>query len=267
MSDSPQYPLFVCSDCEQASALANELSLPLAKPSSVLPDNACVLRFDAGGLGIEWAGRKQNQRFVVDFTDPAWRQRRQRGSEMLVKAMGGGQQRQALWDLTAGWGRDAWVLAMHGYPVQMIEQNPIVVALLRDALKRAEQYGGDAAETAQRVTLIGARAESVLAAAEAPVPLIYMDPMFETKSKKQALSGKDLQWLQRLNSRCTNGHEAGTAEGLGTEALVIEALGRAEYRVVVKRAAKAPVLVADRCSHFLSGKAHRFDIYGLKKLP
>ena len=267
MSESSECPLFVCSDCEQASALANELSLPLAEPSSVLPDNACMLRFDASGLGIEWAGRKQNQRFVVDFTDPVWRQRRQRGSEMLVKAMGGGQQRQALWDLTAGWGRDAWVLAMHGYPVQMIEQNPVVVALLGDALKRAEQFGGEVAETAQRVTLIGDRAESVLAAAAVPVPLIYMDPMFETKSKKQALSGKDLQWLQRLNSQTADADEAGPAEGLTTEALVIEALGRAEYRVVVKRSAKAPVLVADRRSHFLSGKAHRFDIYGLKKLP
>ncbi len=264
MSESPNPPLAVVCDCEPAEALAARLSVASVQCLDELAPNTYVLRYDASGLGIELAGVKQVQRLVLDFSDPSWQQRRQRGGEMLVKALGGGAARQTVWDLTAGWGRDAWVLAMHGYRVHMIERNPIVVALLDDALSRAEQVGGEVADTAQRLSLRCDLAESVLAAASAPVPLIYMDPMFETKvakkAKKQALSSKDLQWLQRLNAQ-----QAALADP--PEALLASALYIAEYRVVVKRAAKAPVLLAERRSHHLSGKSHRFDVYGLKKLP
>lgn len=262
MSETTDIPIGVWCDCEQAEVLAERLGLALVQELTEVSSDWCLLRYDAIGLGLEWAAVKQNRRLVLDFSDPIWQQRRHRGSEMLVKALGGGQVRPTVWDLTAGWGRDAWVMALHGYPVQMIERNPVVSALLNDALQRAEQVGGDVADTAQRVTLVCERAESVLARAESPVPLIYIDPMFETKTKKQALSGKDLQWLQHLNQETAARDDVGDAD-----ALVAEALRRAEYRVVVKRAAKAPVLVADRRSHFLSGKSHRFDIYGLKKQP
>lgn len=260
MSEFTEPSVAVLCDCEPAEALAARLNVAAVRELGDVAPESYVLRYDASGLGIELAGVKQPQRLVLDFSDASWQKRRQQGGEMLVKALGGGKQRLRVWDLTAGWGRDAWVLAMHGYSVHMIEQNPIVVALLDDALIRAEQAGGEVADTASRLTLQCDQAESVLAAASAPVPLIYIDPMFETKAKKQALSSKDLQWLQRLNAQQETAAEP-------PEALLASALHIAEYRVVVKRAAKAPVLLEARRSHHLSGKAHRFDVYGLKKLP
>ena len=43
-------------------------------------------------------------------------------------------------DLTAGLGRDGFVLASLGASVSMLERHPIVFALLDDGLARAREY-------------------------------------------------------------------------------------------------------------------------------
>ncbi len=51
------------------------------------------------------------------------------------------------------------------------------------------------------------------------------------------------------------------------DALLPLALAHANYRVVVKRPRKAPLLNNQAPSYQLEGKSSRYDIYTLKKLP
>ena len=42
-------------------------------------------------------------------------------------------------DATAGMGEDAFLLAAQGYEVTLYEQNPVIAALLKDAIRRAKK--------------------------------------------------------------------------------------------------------------------------------
>ena len=43
-------------------------------------------------------------------------------------------------DATAGMGEDGFLLAAYGYEVTLYEQNPVIAALLKDALRRARKH-------------------------------------------------------------------------------------------------------------------------------
>ena len=82
--------------------------------------------------------------FRVDFFEVAsayWRMFGGGSGEMIAKAVGIGPGiRPYVLDATAGLGRDAFVLAQLGCTVRLIESQPIVAALLVDALERARQH-------------------------------------------------------------------------------------------------------------------------------
>ena len=63
--------------------------------------------------------------------------------ELLVKAAkvkaDGGERPRAV-DATAGLGDDSLLLAAAGFDVVLIERNPVIAALLQDALERAAQH-------------------------------------------------------------------------------------------------------------------------------
>lgn len=54
----------------------------------------------------------------------------------------GGQLRAV--DATAGFGEDSLLLAAAGYNVELYEYDPVIAALLRDALRRAAKSSDDA---------------------------------------------------------------------------------------------------------------------------
>jgi 16S rRNA (guanine1516-N2)-methyltransferase len=186
-------------------------------------------------------------------------------------------------DLTAGLGRDGFVLASLGATVLMLERQPIVFALLEDGLVRARERllaqtdNSDMgtkglAEIMNRINTINQDANSYLknlradpsvdeSCSDAVNPdviypdVIYIDPMFPAREKSGKVK-KEMQLFHQL---------VGTDDDSST--LLPLALEVAQYRVVVKRSAHAPFLAEQKPGYSLKGKSTRFDIYPIKKLP
>lgn len=145
-------------------------------------------------------------------------------------------------DATAGWGRDAALLASFGADVVMIERQPIVAALLADALSRL--YTPDL-----KLSLMCADAIEYLESLPTDVrpDVIYIDPMHPVR-QKSALVKKDMQVLQQLIG----------ADGDASK-LIQKALPIALQRVVVKWPQRIAPLITP--SHSIEGKTVRFDVY------
>ena len=62
-------------------------------------------------------------------------------------------------DATAGLGRDAFALAAVGASVTLIERDPVLAALLDDAIARAPETDADTAAIVARLTLLPGAAE------------------------------------------------------------------------------------------------------------
>lgn len=228
--------------------LASQLGLPLLSPAEAGGRQGLYLTLHEGRLALGELGGPQHP-VSVDFSTAL--ARRRQGPELLLKAIGGGLPRPSVVDATAGLGRDSAVLLALGFPVTMIERNAVVAALLADAVTRLSAQSD---ELAARLSLHCGCAEALLPELQAlgAADVVYLDPMFAA-SAKSALVKKDMQWFQRLL-----GH------GEDDAALLDAALAHARYRVVVKRAAKAPALANRKPSFAVSGKAVRFDVYALK---
>jgi len=151
-------------------------------------------------------------------------------------------------DATAGLGDDAFLLAAAGFHVTMFERNPIIAALLADALERAESDPNLAMVTG-RMRLVEGESASALPHLGFTPDVVLLDPMFPAKGK-DAAAKKKLQMLQKLEDPCTD------------EAALLEAARAAHPRkVVVKRPVKGPYLAGRKPSYSLAGKAIRYDVH------
>jgi len=189
-------------------------------------------------LKVDFMGGRQGYRLAAERTR----------HERLVKALGKPQDGvDRVLDLTAGLGRDAALMAAAGFPVTLVERQPVLHALLADGLARAA-----GSELAARLTLlpVGEAAELTLPAG--PWHGVYLDPMFPARGKSAAVK-QDLQWLQSLCAYPDAAEEA---------ALLARARDLGARRVVVKRPRKAPPLAGVAPHHSHEGKTVRFDVYG-----
>ena len=129
----------------------------------------------------------------VDFSQPAVQRRRDAGKKQgLVRACKPTKGMRIL-DATAGWGRDAAVLASFGADVLMLERQPMMAALVDDALTRPDR------SAALALSLLNIDASQYLQSLlPEPYPdVIYIDPMHPSR-QKSALVKKDMQVLQCL---------------------------------------------------------------------
>lgn len=222
----------------KAEALASRLSLPINNSS---PQQ---LRLTPDKLVLSI------QPFLplyADFNSDTWKKRHEAGKKQgLVRAC---KPRPGLviWDVTAGWGRDAAVLASFGAKVLMLERNPIMAELLKDALDRQDADS----KAALDLSLIRQDALAYLQALpEDHYPdLIYIDPMHPIRDKA-ALVKKDLQVLQQL---------VGVERPEDSLALLQLARLRVKEKVVVKWPQRKPALM--QASSSVHGKTVRFDLY------
>jgi 16S rRNA (guanine1516-N2)-methyltransferase len=157
-------------------------------------------------------------------------------------------------DVTAGLGRDGFVLATLGCRVTLIERHPAVFVALRDGLARArehaEAHDPELLAILDRMTLEQADAFDVLARpGRALEQVIYVDPMFPERPGSAAPK-KDIVWLQ-----ATAGADADSGELL---ARVLEADAS---RVVVKRPRAAAPLGDRPPTLTFQGATSRFDVY------
>lgn len=181
----------------------------------------------------------------ADFSIKFWQHRRDAGKKQgLVKAC---KPKPGLTvvDATAGWGRDAAVLASFGAQVIMLERDPIMAVLLEDALQRRDERS----ELALNLSLYNQDAKDYLRglSAEKYPDVVYIDPMHPAR-QKAALVKKDLQILQHLV-----GADEGACE------LMELARTRVLQKVVVKWPQQQPPLLTPDMS--IPGKTVRFDIY------
>jgi 16S rRNA (guanine1516-N2)-methyltransferase len=240
--------------------LADYLQLPIIEAHDNLPEDKMpqyVLTIENHVLGIKDLHSKAGL-VAVDFEAGGTAHRRNQGrGELIVKAMGGCKQRRpTILDVTAGLGRDSFVLASWGFPVNMLERSKIVASLLADGLVRAQSSANfEIEDIASQMSLTNADSIAYLSAlGEQDRPdVIYMDPMFPI-SKKSALVKKDMQVFHAVVGKETDD---------GVELFTL-ALEKASYRVVVKRPKKAQYLAGKKPNYSLEGKAVRFDVYTIK---
>lgn len=193
----------------------------------------------------------------VDFLHGRFANRLRQNSglkEPLAKAVGlRGKQSLTVIDATAGFGRDSMLLAILGCSVVMIEQSAMMVALLQDALERAQNnpfYAKIIAD--KRITCIlgPAQQEIPRILMSQPIDVIYLDPMFPTRTKSAAVK-KEMQFLHALV-----GNESDEAN-----ALLTIALATSVARIVVKRPMQAPILGDIKPHHSIDAGQMRFDVY------
>jgi len=174
---------------------------------------------------------------------PAELDRRAVGSTGLARACGlrpglterGGMR---VLDAMAGWGLDGLVLASLGCSVVMVEQHPLLHALLEDFARRVDL---------PRVAVQSGDGYEFFSGA-AGYGVVYLDPMFPVR-RKRALPGKPMQFLADL----------GVASTRSVENWLDAALPCATGRVVIKRRLHDPVIGAPDWQ--IRGRVVRYDVY------
>ncbi len=251
------------SSIDSAMAYAQQLGVTVTEfgvfPTDV-KDIPFALMCSNEGIGIIATGPKAPGIVKVDFVTGAVAHRRRFGGgagQQIAKAVGiKSGIRPRIADVTAGLGRDSFVLATLGCEVTLVERSPVIAMLLEDGIQRglkdAEVY-----DILSRMQLYAGQGTSYLneqRGKESAPEVVYLDPMFP-HSNKSAEVKKEMRLFRQFI-----GDDTDTAE------LLDAALSVAKNRVVVKRPRKAPVIDGPQPSFKIEGKSGRFDIYALKKL-
>ena len=129
--------LYVENGADQTTArsIADELKIEVITEAYTVPLPACYLRLDAEGLSLVEGAHTLRGDFVhfLPRLVP-----NNLNHELLVRAarIKGAQGPLSAVDATAGLGEDAFLLAAAGFQVRLYERNPVIAALLQDALRR-----------------------------------------------------------------------------------------------------------------------------------
>ncbi|MEK7484211.1 MAG: class I SAM-dependent methyltransferase [Planctomycetota bacterium] len=236
---------------EKACLLAEELSYPLISELSETWD--LLLLVNEEYLALRDPHQQKQKPFWIDFGDKNLENRRLwsgKYKELLARAVGLPRINLKVFDATAGFARESFLLAALGASVTAVERMPVLIALIRDGIFRAKKNPELARIFEQKFHLISGDSRSILATLppeECP-DVIYLDPMFPER-KKSALVKKEMRLLRLLN-----GFEESAEE------LFLLACQKARRRVVVKRPIHAPPF-KEKPSFSYTGEHTRFDLY------
>lgn len=259
--------LGICSSNPAAEQLSLTLSLPILNESPrQIATEGFVFIFDQDTLALQATGKKAPGPVFVDFAGGSNAHRRQfcgGKGQMIAKAIGlKGSFRPHVLDVTAGLGQDGFVLASLGCAMTWVERSPIVYALLKDGVDRAQEASLDLRELFSNIELISQNSITYLESLNEPVDVIYLDPMFPERTSKAEVNKS----MKAFHSIVGEDNDAGL--------LLEAALKKARYRVVVKRPRKAPCLAEQysdlnlpKASLVFEGKSTRYDVYPLHKMP
>ena len=236
---------------DKALALAAQLGLPLYKSGDHTP--ALLLTLTPNRLELHQTGKGAEGPLFVDFSGGAIEYRRKQTTsrkEAIARAVGlKGGARPVVLDITAGLGRDSFILTSLGCTVRMVERSPVVAALLADALERAKKEPA-LAEIMSRLSLMAGDSLEILRTWQGERPeVIYIDPMYPHRSKS-ALVKKEMRLIRLL-----------VGDDADSDQLLAAARAIATHRVVVKRPRLAPALLGTAPNFTISGKNSRFDVY------
>lgn len=240
---------------DRARKLAQELALPSTQD---LADRRFdhLLVLTAERLELREPARATSGPVYVDFLSSSLAYRRRFGGgrrQPLARAIGirGRGADLAVLDATAGFGRDSFVLACLGCNVQMVERSPIIAALLRDGLERAEQDPEMGSVIRTHLNLVLADSCRWMAELDKSLypEVVYLDPMYPHRMKS-ALVKKEMQLLRAIVGEDQNASE-----------LLNAALQCARRRVVVKRPRYAFPVPGPKPSLCIQSLNTRFDVY------
>lgn len=214
-------------------------------------EDMIMLCLSSSGLSLQ----KGNMSLHCDFQDMLSRIKPGKlQSELLVKAAKIKSSNSSVStsltaiDATAGLGQDSFLLAAAGFSVHMYEQDPIIAALLRDALQQAN-HNPNLFPITQRMHLHEKNSILALQTITETPDVIYLDPMFPARTKSAAVK-KKFQLLHELEQPCEN------------EKMLLQAAEALHPRkIVVKRMLKGPYLAQKKPSYSLKGKSIRYDCY------
>jgi len=241
---------------QRGEALASSLSLPIAGRGEAR-DHDVLLTVTPRRLELRVVGGPDESivggRAVyadlgaIDVTSPAGRSLKQ----PLLKAVGlrkTGQPLRVL-DATAGFGEDAFLLAAFGCTVVAAERQPVVAAMLADAVRR---LAATHAAVASRIDVRAADAAAVLRQMLPRPQVVCVDPMFPLPAGgRRAAERKPMKLLRLLAGDDTDATDIFEA-----------AMRAATQRVVVKRPLRAPAMTTKLDPVAVhKGRGFRFDVY------
>lgn len=228
--------------------MAESFSRKTGAPIVDKPGEYLTIHFDSKGVSLSGFGLTYQGDFAETMMHRVTNGRLQH--EMLVKAASSEKEGRKAIDATAGMGEDAFLLAAQGYEVTLYEQNPVVAALLKDAIRRAKK-NQILKDIAGRMKVVEADSVESMSKLLDPVDVIYLDPMFPAR-QKSSLINKKLQLIQKLEPPCSEETD-----------LFDAALKVCPSRIIVKRPLKSECLAGREPSYTLKGKAIRYDCYVL----
>lgn len=232
-------------------ALSEKTGAPLQIGGAFPDTDVTVVCFEESGVFLAHG----EQKMQGDFSKLVKRLTHANLShELLVKAAKGKkgserseEQAPLLVDATAGMGEDSLLLAAAGFRVLLFERDPVIAALLKDAVERARLIP-ELCEAASRMTVREGNSIDVLPALGEEIDVILLDPMFPER-EKTALVKKKFQLIHHLEKPCDEEEE-----------LLAAALAVNPRKILIKRPLKGPYLADRKPSYSLPGKSVRVDV-------
>lgn len=229
---------------ERGKMLAERLGMTMTSERALAEENGLFLSLDADGLSLS----DGDMTVKGDFTRLIPRLIKGRlNTEFLVKAAKiKGRDTLSVVDATAGLGEDSLILAAAGFNVRLYEYDPIISALLEDAILRASEIP-ELSEIVSRMTLCMEDSISALPNLSERPDVILLDPMFPERRKTAAVK-KKFQLIHHLEQPCDN-----------EEGLLQAAIAARPMKIIIKRPVKGPYLGNRKPSYSIAGKAIRYD--------
>ncbi len=230
---------------QMVDSLKEKLGIPVVTVRADENDEILYLHATADGLSLE----RGKQALRGDFARLLKRIKPSLlASELAVRAVRGrdGKAEPTVIDATAGLGEDAFLLAASGCSLKLYERDPIICALLQDALRRALLHP-ETAEIARRMEVFEQDSIQAMPHLSFVPDAVFLDPMFPEK-EKNALTKKKFQILHHLERPCEQ-----------EEALLRAAFATHARKIVVKRPLKASPLASYPPQYALKGKTVRYD--------
>lgn len=245
--------------------LAQEYNIEYLNRGDIETDNGLVLAKNENYLELSWGNGSdiKEKPFRINFNSNVLLNRSHSyRNELIFKAFKSvsTQKNAAIIDMTAGLGRDSFILASAGLKVLMIERNPVLYLLLQDALKQLQNQSvannlelvycdSTDASITDIITDVTSRWYK-----QSPIELsVYLDPMYQNTSVgKRSLVKKDTQMLHRLVQAEINEEN--------NKMLFQQASQVATNKIVVKRP-KSADFIHREAHDCIVGSTHRFDVY------
>ncbi len=241
--------------CAKAEALADELGLPILKEKPDVLSSGVYLLVGDQGLELAFTNAKRGRPFRVDFNTPKFKKIRDRGtprSHIFAKAMGKSGAESLVLDATMGWASDTVMLLGMGFHVHACEQSKVVVAMVKDAIQRAQSEDPAWVGFFSRLEIHAFEAGDFLEQSTQKWSAVYVDPMF-VKPKTTSLSTKPIEFLKELQTGDASPDPDGT---LIRDLAFVKSCKRA----IVKQPLKARPSDKKPAHSFL-GQSIRYDVF------